>query len=423
MKQAQVALARLEDDSEDAIRASVRRALDHIGGITSYVAAGHKVLLKPNQTLFMPERSGSTTSPRLIRVLVQLCREAGAKEVWVAEAAGHAQKSRNIMESTGMVKGAREAGARLIFLDEIAEDIDDFGEDAGDLRYMPAPEIMRRADVIIDVPKAKTHFMDPISGACKNWVGVIPMSYRLALQRKVDPYYRATALFLRQYRPHLTIFDGGHAGEGQGPGSNEAFWWGWTLASSDPCAADVTVCRLFGLDPAKCRMVREAAQLGVGIFDPDRIQLLGATFETAFRQAKPADPSVDRYPVRVIVGQNGASMEGTLGHWKTIADGWLDTNVWKLFTIKGKPTFLFGDAEDPDFEKHLEEGPYVVLDDAALDKYKYHPEVTFVPGSPVPQSYIQNEMVEGMGFGGIYQFGLSIEKMIEKWKGKRQSTD
>jgi len=44
--------------------------------------------------------------------------------------------------------------------------------------------------------------------------------------------------------------------------------------------------------------------------------------------------------------------------------------------------------------------------------------VTFVPGSPVPQSYMQNEMVKGMGFGTIYRLGLSVDKMIEKWRGQ-----
>ena len=79
----------------------------------------------------------------------------------------------------------------------------DFGEDAGEWRYMPAPEILERPDTILNVPKAKTHFLDPISCACKNWAGLVPMSFRLYLQRFGDPYYLATALFLRKYRPTL----------------------------------------------------------------------------------------------------------------------------------------------------------------------------------------------------------------------------
>ncbi|HRX84750.1 MAG TPA: DUF362 domain-containing protein [Phycisphaerae bacterium] len=419
MSAARVALSPLphEKETEEELRSAVTTALTHFGGIEAFVQPGKSVLLKPNQTLFMPHKSGSTTSPPLIRVLIDLCREAGARDIWVAEAAGHAQSSRSVMANTGLVHGVNDTPARVIYLDEIAERLFDFGEDAGELRTMPAPEIMERADVIINVPKAKTHFVDPVSCACKNWVGVMPMSYRLYLQRLGEAYYKGTALLLRKFKPTLNVVDGAWAGEGQGPGSNDAFWWGWIMASPDPVATDVTLARLFGLDHTNIRMANEAAAIGVGTRDPEQITLEGAKFEDAARKVQPADPSVERFPCRVLVGK-GVNIEGTVGHWKTIADGWLKVGLWKLFTLKGKPTFMFGAIEDPDFEAHLDEGPYVVLDDTALDKYKYDPRVTFVPGYPVPQSYMQHEMVHGMGFGGIYQTGLSVEKMIASFKGK-----
>jgi uncharacterized protein (DUF362 family) len=409
MNRAQVALAQVPGrrEDEDALAQTIQEALHPLGGLRRYVPSGSKVLLKPNQTLFKLSLTGATTSPRLTRALVRLCFEAGAQEVWVAEAAGHAQMTRQVMEKTGMVQAIKGTGAHLIYLDEIAHKIFDFGEDAGDLRYMPAPEIMERADVIINLPKAKTHFVDPITCACKNWTGVIPMGYRIYLQRQVDPYYRGNAFYLRKFRPALNIVDGVIAGEGQGPGQNTPFWWGWVVASDDPVATDVTVCRLFGLEWEHLRMSKEAADLGVGVFDPEMIDILGAPFEEARVSVQPANPSVYRYPCRVIEGK-GATIEGTVGHWKTIADSWLENNVWMLFTSRGTPTFMFGEAEDPDFEKNVAEGPYVVLDDSALDKYKYDPRVIYVPGCPVPQSYIQHEMVEGMGFGSLYQPGLRL---------------
>ncbi|NLF30176.1 MAG: DUF362 domain-containing protein [Planctomycetes bacterium] len=423
MERAQVALAPLgrEDESEKGLEAAVRAATDLLGGWDRFVRPGRRVLLKPNQTLWMPEKTGCTTSPRLVRVLVRMAFEAGAKEVWIAESSGHAQQSRAVMKNTGLAAGVKDTRARMIYLDEIAHGVYDFGPDAGDLRYMPVPEIMERADVIINVPKAKTHIVDPISCACKNWVGVMPQSFRLFLQRQGGPYYVGNAWLLRKFGPSLTIVDGGWAGEGQGPGGNEAFWWGWIVASADPVAADVTVARLFDLDASKVRMATEAARIGVGVDDPGRIDLLGAAFQDARRPVKAADPRVDIFPCNVIVGRRGATLEGTLGHWKTIADTWNGMGLWKLFTLRGRPTFLFGDGEDPDFEKHLKEGPYVVLDDAAQDRYKEHPDVTFVPGSPVPQSYMQHEMIEGMGFGAIYEPGLAVQKMISRFKGRRQA--
>jgi uncharacterized protein (DUF362 family) len=416
-ERATVAMAKLprEDDSIEATRFSVETALMHLGGITRFVQKGSRVILKPNQTLFLPYTSGSTTSTHLMEVMIKMSFKAGAKEVCVVEAAGHAQSTRDVMDKTGMTAAARKAGALVIFVDEIAHGIYDFGEDAGPLRYMPAPEILDRADVIINLPKAKTHFVDPISCACKNWIGCIPMSLRLWLQRQVDPYYRANALFLRRFKPALTVVDGAIAGEGQGPGGNDPFWWGWTLASTDPVAIDVTVARLFGLDWQNIRMAREAANLGLGIYDPGRIDLVGAKFEEASYRVEPSDPRVDIFPCRVIVGEHGATIEGTLGHWKTIADGWNKQGLWRMFDLEGTPTFLFGDAEDPEFEEHVKTGPYIVMGDDALDKYKCDSRVTFVPGSPVPQSYMQNEMVAAFKLRTVYRTGLWGYKMFQKY--------
>lgn len=417
---ATVAIVKVRDQKmrQSSVDEAVKSALDKLGGIGKFVKKGQIVALKPNQTLFKLATDGSTTSPEMIVSLIKMCKRAGAREVWVVEAAGHAQSSRKVLGITGMTDAVKEAGAFVIYLEEVAHKIVDFGV-SSPVRYMPVAECLERVDVFIDCPKAKTHFVDPISGACKNYVGLMPMSFRLHTQKDVDPYYQGTAQLLRRYRPRLTVFDGMVAGEGQGPGSNDPFWWGFILASDDPVAADVTVTRLFSLDWQHIRMAREAEKMGVGIYDPNRIDITGVPFEDAVVRVVPADPGVHRYPVRVLVGSgSGGVIEGTLGHWKTIADAWLETGVWNIFTAKGKPTFMFGAVEDPLFEDHLKEGPYVVLDDSAKDKYKYDSRVIFIPGSPVPQSYMQHEMVERMGFGSLYEPGLKMVETAEALKGR-----
>jgi len=403
---------------QDSVDRAVKEAVDHLGGIEQFVKKGQIVALKPNQTLFKLDTDGSTTSPRMLISLARMCKDAGAREVWIIEAAGHAQSTRMVMGITGVTAAAKEADVHVAYLEEVAHKVVDFGEDAP-VRYMPVADILDRIDVFIDCPKAKTHFVDPISGACKNWVGLMQMSFRLSTQKDVDPYYQGTAQLLKRYRPALTVFDGMVAGEGQGPGSNDPFWWGFIIAADDPVAADVTVARLFSLDWWNIRMAREAEKMGVGIYDPDKTEIRGVPFEDAVVRVRPADPSVHRYPVRVLVGSgSGGVIEGTLGHWKTIADAWLANDVWKMFLVRGKPTFMFGAVEDPLFEEHLKEGPYVVLDDSALDKYKYDPRVIFIPGSPVPQSYIQHEMVEKMGFGMLYEPGMKLYQTGAALKGR-----
>ncbi|MEW6249990.1 MAG: DUF362 domain-containing protein [Planctomycetota bacterium] len=415
---ARVGLARLPEmtETERTLRGALQRALVPLGGLRSYVRPGQRVLIKPNQSGGGSHRTGATTSPRLVRVLIRACRDAGARDIWVAESAGHGLRTRTVMADTGMRRAIKGTPARLAYLDELSVRVFDFGEDAGELRWMPAPELLARVDVLINVPKAKTHFVDPLSGACKNWVGLMPQSFRQSLQREGEPYYRANGLFLRRFRPVLTVLDAAWAGEGQGPAAPEPFWWGWLIVSSDPVALDVTLARLWGFDAGRMRMSNTTAGLGVGTNDPTQIELVGAPFDELRRHVRPADPGFGRYPCRVIIGR-GVNLEGTLGHWKRLADQWLQTDTWRVFTLRGTPTFLFGAAEDPEFEHHLREGPYVVLDDAALEPYKTDRRVTFVPGSPVPQSYMEHEMIAGMGFGRIYRPGLSVERMVAAARG------
>jgi len=68
---------------------------------------------------------------------------------------------------------------------------------------------------------------------------------------------------------------------------------------------------------------------------------------------------------------------------------------------------LFGAAEDPEFEQHIDEGPYVALGDTVPDRYKYDSRVRYVRW-PVPQSYLEHEIVEAIGFGALYQPGLRL---------------
>jgi hypothetical protein len=185
--------------------------------------------------------------------------------------------------------------------------------------------------------------------------------------------------------------------------ANTPRWCGCVLASTDPAALDVTLCRLFSLDPDEHRFAAEAAERGLGTNDPASITTVGTSLDEARIAVRRPRRGWDYYPFNVIVG-GGVTYAGTLGHWKSIADAFLRDGTWvKVMAARGVPNFLIGDAEDPDFERHVTQGPYFVIDDVAPARYRLDPRVHVIMGHPALHNMLP-ELLRGLGLtvpGGL----------------------
>ncbi len=416
---ARVSIARTVDRHIDArgVERLLRDALEPLGGARALIQPGVVVLIKPNQTLWRTSADGVTTDPRLIAALVRLARECGAHRVLVGECSSCGQVTREIMRITGVAAAVRDAGGELVYFDE-AEQVEIDVPGGKLLQRIAVPRPLLDADVVIACPKLKTHFLDPITGALKLWVGAVRQDTMHRLHR--DAVEETVAELLTVTRPDFCVMDAIVAGEGDGPVANRGRFVGCILASTDPVALDTVAGDLAGFDGASMRFPRAAAARGVGVCDRSRIELVGANLAEARVALVPTQMQDwhERYAVRLIVGE-GVTLAGTLGHFKGFADFWHKDHIWQLIVaLRGKPTFMIGRAVDPDFERHLKQGPYFVLDDVALEHYKHDPRVTFVPGSP-----IGNEMMPViMAALGVDRSGRAVETLMKRWsalKGRR----
>jgi uncharacterized protein (DUF362 family) len=393
-RSATVAIARTTERHRDAhsVAALTRRAVDLVGGISAFVQNGQRVLIKPNCTGYFLADEGITTDPRLVAALVRLCFDAGAASVTVGESAGMDDTGK-VLRATGMAAAARAAGARVVAFDDCElRDVDVPGGRA--IRRIALPVPLVEADVIINACKGKTHHMDPVSGAIKNWVGAIPLTLRM--QHHDVHTFSEYVDIMSVTPPALHVCDAIIVGEGDGPLANTPRWCGCVLASTDPAALDVTLCRLFSLDPDEHRFAAEAAECGLGTNDPACITVLGDALEEARIEVRRPRRGWDYYPFNVIVGR-GVTYAGTLGHWKSIADAFLRDGTWvKVIAARGVPTFLIGDADDPDFERHVAQGPYFVIDDVAPARYRLDPRVHVIPGHPALHNMLP-ELLRGLG--------------------------
>lgn len=380
--------------SQDRVLDLVREAMDHLGGITRFVKRGDTVLIKPNQTVFYSAEEGCTTDPLVVGAIIRLAKEAGAERVQVAESSGGTFSSIDCMEITGVAAVAEREEAELIDLGSNETPNRVVPIPQGRLiRECPLPSPLLDADVIINVPKAKNHHIEPITGALKNWVGAVNQDWRNHNHGDEDHIPRFMDI-MTVTRPALCIVDGLIAGEGDGPIANLPRWCGCIIASTDPVATDVTIARLLGHDPDKLNFAKEAELRGLGTRTD--IDYVGVPLENVAFEAWTPHEGFDYLPINFLVGKS-VTLAGTVGHVKSAIDsmlrrGELNDVIW----LKGTPTIMIGETDDPNFEEHLREGPYVVFDDSAKPEYKNDPRVYFIPGHPVLQTAMP-ELMKGLG--------------------------
>lgn len=372
----------------------VREALDHLGGMSHFVRPGQTVLIKPNLTVYYSAEEGCTTDPLVVGALIQLAREAGAARVQVAESSGELLSSIECMKVTGVAAVAEKHGAELVDLG--SDDVPNrtVAIPQGEvLKSVPLPAPLLDADVIIDVPKAKNHHIEPITGALKNWVGVVNQKWRMHHHGDEEHVPRFMDI-MTVTRPTLCVVDALIAGEGDGPIANLPRWCGCILASTDPVATDVTIARLLGRDWTKLGFAEAAERRGLGVRQP--IRYVGVPLEQVAFEAWAGHEGFDYLPINFLVGAN-VTLAGTIGHVKSVVDsmlrrGELNQVIW----LRGTPTIMIGEVDDPNFEEHLREGPYIVFDDSAKSQYKNDSRVHFVPGHPVLRTAMP-ELIKGLG--------------------------
>src|SRR5690242_13249513 len=395
----------------------VKEALDHLGGMAAFVKAGQTVLIKPHETGYYSAEEGCTTDPLVVGALIRLAKQGGAARVQVAESSGGFFSSMQCMKITGMAAIAEREGAELI----------DLGSDTTPnrtvqipngrvIQELPLPAPLLDADVIIDVPKAKNHHIEPISGALKNWVGTVNQKWRNHHHGDLDMIGRFMDIMMVT-RPTLCVVDALIAGEGDGPIADQPHWVGCILASTDPVATDVAICKLLGHDWQKLNFAKEAESRGLGVRQP--IEFVGAALDDVRIQAWQGHTDFNYLPINFLVGK-GVTLPGTIGHVKSVLDSMLRRGeLQQVIWLKGTPTIVIGEIDDPHFEEHLKEGPYVVFDDAAKAEYKSDPRVYFIPGHPVLQTAMP-ELMKGFGMNLPGQAVMKWEQ-FERW-GKHNLT-
>jgi uncharacterized protein (DUF362 family)/NAD-dependent dihydropyrimidine dehydrogenase PreA subunit len=274
-----VSIEPCEDYDRGQVAASLERVLVPLGGMGAHVRAGDRVFLKVNLLMKAEPGRAVTTHPELVRAVVRAAKAAGASEVVIGDSPGgraSAASARALFEVSGMKAVADEEGARLALLDD---DVVRHPVEGGRLYHsFNLGREAVEADVLIDLPKLKTHGFMMFTGAVKNLFGCIPGLEKAQFHLKVpdrDDFGEMLVDLLLACRPALSIMDAVYGMEGDGPSGGTPIHVGALLASTDAVALDVVASAIAGFDPMDVYTNAAANRRGLGPATTDEVECMG----------------------------------------------------------------------------------------------------------------------------------------------------
>ncbi len=246
------------------------------------------VVLKPN---FVEFHSGSSinTDPRLVVAAADALRHLGASSVVVAEGPGHRRDTEAVVVESGLIDALDDAGLQFVDLNEGPVVRTPVQTRYTGLRELWVPRILREADVLVSMPKLKTHHWVGVTLSLKNCFGCMPgrvygWPKDVFHMRSVPNSILDIAATVR---PLLAIVDGIVGMQGDGPLMGDPIHAGVVVVSRDPVAADVTAARLMGMEPEKIDYLMEAGRF----LGQSRSELIDQRGEDPERLAKRFEPA------------------------------------------------------------------------------------------------------------------------------------
>lgn len=249
---------------------------------------GRSVLLKPNLVEFF-RGSSINTDPRMVVAAADAFRQLGASSVVVAEGPGHRRDTEAVVIASGLRDALDDAKLPFVDLNDAPLVRTPLRTRFTGLKELWVPRVLRDTEVVISMPKLKTHHWVGVTLSLKNCFGCMPG--RVYGWPKdvfhVNGIPESIVDIAAAVRPSLAIIDGIVGMQGDGPINGEAVQSGVVVLSRDPVAADVTGARLMGMDPEKVEYLMNAGRF-LGQSRSELIEQRGEDPERLARSFRPA---------------------------------------------------------------------------------------------------------------------------------------
>jgi uncharacterized protein (DUF362 family) len=237
---------------------------------------GKRVVIKPNLVEFDP---GTTinTHPMLVHAALEGFRAMGAADVRIAEGPGHRRVTMDLADAAGYFETIPHF--EDLFIDLNLDDVSQvlLRDPFSRLNSMYFPNTALGADLLVSLPKMKTHHWVGATLSMKNFFGLVPGSVygwpkNVLHWAGID---ECIADLHATFPRHFAIVDGVVGMEGNGPIQGKPKPVGVLVAGKDLAAVDATCCRIMKIKPTAIRYLMLAA--GPRQLDEANILQIGET--------------------------------------------------------------------------------------------------------------------------------------------------
>ena len=242
------------------------KVFEAAGGMGQFVSRGDVVVIKPNISWARRPELAATTNPEALEAVIELCLDAGAKKVRIADNTIHDARRCFALTGAGMV--AKRTGADLVFpRSSLMKEMKLHGHR---LDVWPVFVSLKEADKLINLPVAKVHGLSTLTLGMKNWIGGVD-GRRSALHQDIHQSIVDLAQF---FNPTLTLIDATRIMITNGPSGgspSDVAVKNTLILSNDQVAADAKAAGLFGHGPGEIGFIGLGQKWGLGTYDSQKL--------------------------------------------------------------------------------------------------------------------------------------------------------
>ncbi|MBU3179016.1 DUF362 domain-containing protein [Clostridium estertheticum] len=276
-----VALLKCEQYDVDLIEKKLREGFELLGGdefLKKLIPKDSKVLLKPNMLSVESKESPVVTHYAVFEAVIRIVKEY-SNYISFGDSPGFGD-SRKAAEKSGLMEVADRYGVKF---EDFKESVHVRLDNSILCKSWNIAKAAYDADVVITLPKLKTHAMAYYTGAVKNQFGCIPGTQKATWHTRMPDANNFCKMLLdlnTAVGTNFAILDGIIAMEGNGPKSGQAYNLNTLIMGQSLTAVDSTAVRLIGYDnPLDTPVLKEAYDSKWGVVLPKDINILGEKLE------------------------------------------------------------------------------------------------------------------------------------------------